>query len=68
MSGNVDRDGVFLIDAENAFSSIDWKVMLRNLKFICPIIATYIISCYATPSRLVNVLLVRRPLKVTQQH
>ena len=26
--------------------------MLRNLKFICPIIATYIINCYATPSRL----------------
>ena len=26
--------------------------MLHNLKFICPIIATYIINCYATPSRL----------------
>ena len=26
--------------------------MLHNLKFICPIIATYIISCYATPSML----------------
>ena len=26
--------------------------MLHNLKFICPIIATYIIVCYAAPSRL----------------
>ena len=26
--------------------------MLHNLTFICPIIATYIINCYATPSRL----------------
>ena len=41
-------DAVFLI----AFNSINRKVMLHNLKFICPIIATYIISCYITPSRL----------------
>ena len=26
--------------------------MLHNLKFICPTLATSIISCYATPSRL----------------
>ena len=32
-------------DAENAFNSINRKVMLHNLKFICPIIATYIIIC-----------------------
>ena len=52
MSQNVDRDAVLLIDAENAFNSINRKVMLHNLKFICPIVATYIINCYATPSRL----------------
>ena len=53
MSLNVDTDAVFFIDAENAFSSINRKVtMLHDLKFICPIIATYIISCYATPSML----------------
>ena len=50
-----DTDAVFLIDAENAFNSINRKVMLHNLKFICPIIATYIINCYATPSRLLIV-------------
>ena len=26
--------------------------MLHNLKFICPIIATYVIDWYATPSKL----------------
>ena len=43
MSLNVDTD---------ACNSINRKLMLHNLKFICPIIATYIINCYATPSRL----------------
>ena len=52
MSLNVDADAVLLIDAENAFNSINRKVMLHNLKYICPIIATSIINCYATPSRL----------------
>ena len=52
MSLNVDTNAVLLIDAEDAFNSINRKVMLDNLKFICPIIAAYIISCYATPSRL----------------
>ena len=35
-------EGILLIDAEHAFNSIDQKVMLHNLKFICPVIATYI--------------------------
>ena len=45
-------DAVLLIDAENAFNSINRKVILHYLKFICPIVATYKINCYATPSRL----------------
>ena len=72
---NVDTDAVLLIDAENAFNSINCKVILYNLKFICPIIATYIINCYATSSRLFIVgggvgeryFLVRGQLYVTQQ-
>ena len=43
MSINVDTDAVLLIDAENAFSSINRKVMLHNLKFNLK---------FATPSRL----------------
>ena len=49
---DVDKDAVLLINAETAFKSINRKVMLHNLSFICPIIVTYIINCYATPSRL----------------
>ena len=52
MSLNVDEDAVLLIDAENAFNSINRKVTLHNLKFICPIIATSIVNCYVTPLRL----------------
>ena len=55
MSLNVDTNVVLLIDAENAFNSINRKVMLHNLKFICPIIATSIINCYASLSRLFTV-------------
>ena len=52
MTLNVDTDAVLLIDAENTFNSIKCKVMLHNLKFVCPIITTYRINGYATPSRL----------------
>ena len=52
MNLNVDTNAVLLIDVEYAFNSINRKVMLHNLKLICPIIATYIVNCYATPSRL----------------
>ena len=52
MSLNVDRDVVLLIDAENAFNSKNRKAMLHNLKFVCPIIATYIVNCYIIPSNL----------------
>ena len=52
MSLNVDTNAVPLIDTEKAFNSMNRKVMLHTLKFICPMIATSIITCYATPSRL----------------
>ena len=52
MSLHVDTDAVLLIDAENTFNSINHKVMVHKLKFIYPIVATYIINCYTTPSRL----------------
>ena len=45
---NEDTEAVLLIDAENAFNSINLKVML-NLNFICPIITTFITNCYITP-------------------
>ena len=72
MSLDIDTDAVLFIDAENEFNSINRKAMLDNLKFICPIIATYIINCYATPSRLFivgggEIFSSGGQLKVTQQ-
>ena len=52
MSQNVDMDAGLLIDAENALSSVNCKVMLHDLKLTCSSIATYIIHCYAPPLRL----------------
>ena len=49
---NKDTGAVLLIDAENAFISINRKVRLHNLNFICPIINMYITNCYITPARL----------------
>ena len=43
-------ESILLIDAENAFSSINRKVILYNLKLISPAIATYISNCYMCPA------------------
>ena len=45
-------EGILLIDAENAFNSINRKVLRHNLKLICPVIATYISNCYMCTGRL----------------
>ena len=49
---NGDAEAAPLIDAENAFNSINRKVMLHNMNFICLIITTYITNCYITLARL----------------
>ena len=49
---DVDADSVLLIDTENSFNSVNRKVMLHNLKFMCPINIIYATNCYATASRL----------------
>ena len=47
-----DTEAVLLIDAKNAFNSINQNVMLHNLNFICPIITTYITNCSISLARL----------------
>ena len=47
-----DTEAVMLVDASNAFNSINRKAFLHNAKVICPSIATFTENCYSTPSRL----------------
>ena len=47
-----DTDAVLLIDAANAFNSINRKAMLKNIERICPISYIYAYNCYAPHARL----------------
>ena len=43
---------VLLVDAENAFNSINRKEFLHNISILCPGISTFITNCYTTPALL----------------
>ena len=43
---------VLLVDAANAFNSINRKVFLHNISILCPAISTFVTNCYTTPARL----------------
>ena len=45
-------EGILLIDAKNAFNSINRKVVLHKFKFMCPVIAIHISNCYICPAKL----------------
>ena len=45
-------DALLLIDANNAFNSINRNVLLHNIEFLCPPMAIYVKNCYRVPSRL----------------
>ena len=45
-------DAVILVDAANALNNLNRKVLLHNIKFICPEIVTFLNSCYSVPTRL----------------
>ena len=47
-----DTEAVLLVDAENAFNSINRKAMLHNIFIVCPILTTFISNCYTIPARL----------------
>ena len=49
---NKDTEAVLLIDDENALNSINRKVMLHSLNFICPMSPTFITNFCTTPARL----------------
>ena len=52
MFDNQHTDAVLLVDAANAFNSLNRNVFLRNIGITCPIIATYVRNCYSIPARL----------------
>ena len=39
-------DGVLLVDASNAFNSLNRRVALLNVQHLCPILAPFAINCY----------------------
>jgi hypothetical protein len=47
-----DTEAVLLVDAENAFNSVNRKVLLHNIQHICPAIYVFIFNCYSVPARL----------------
>ena len=47
-----DTEGLLLIDATNAFNSLNRNVLLHNIQYICPAMSTYIRNCYQKHSRL----------------
>ena len=42
-----DTEAILIVDAENAFNSINRKAQLRNIEYLCSAIATFLFNCYA---------------------
>ena len=45
-------DAILLVDASNAFNSLNRQSFLHNISHLCPSIARFVKNCYSTPSRL----------------
>ena len=43
--------GLIQVDANNAFNTINRKVLMHNIHVLCPEIATFTINCYMKPAR-----------------
>ena len=47
-----ETDALLLVDADNAFNSLNRRVLLHIIQYLCPPIAIYIRNCYSVQSRL----------------
>ena len=45
-------EGILLVDAKNAFNSLNREAALHNVQYLCPVLSTCLRNCYQTPSRL----------------
>ena len=52
MFENEESEAILLVDAANAFNSINRQVLLHNIKILCPILGRYVNNNYRVPSRL----------------
>ena len=47
-----DTDAVVLVDATNAFYSLNRQMALRNIQHLCPPLAIFVINTYKIPTEL----------------
>ena len=52
MYNDENNNAVLLVDASNAFNSLNCEVFLHNISYICPAISVFVKNCYNSPSRL----------------
>ena len=52
MFNEYDTEAVLMVDASNAFNSINREAFLHNTKVLCPTLATFINNSYSIPSDL----------------
>ena len=60
---NSEIEAVLLIDTDNAFNSVNSKVMLQNICITCPIITLFISNCYMKPARSICIKVQRNEIK-----
>ena len=48
---NDNTDNVLLIDAKNAFNSVNGIAFILNVKILCHTIAKFVSNCYSSSSR-----------------
>ena len=49
---NQETEALILVDANNAFNSLNREAALNNIRVVCPELATYAINSYREPARL----------------
>ena len=52
MYNDKNNNEVLLVDASNAFNSLNCEIFIHNMSYICPTISVSVKNCYNSPSRL----------------